>query len=73
MIHIWSFLDHPTCHVLNWKDFSETREKVFAMIKTTARLNDVTLLLFDGRIYRFDSGQGKFIRIEWDNIDWEDE
>ncbi len=73
MIHIWSFLDHHTRHTLNWKDFSEPREKVFSMIKTAARLEGVNLLLFDGRIYRYDSGQGKFIRTEWDSIDWEDE
>lgn len=71
MLHIWAFLDRYDRDVLHWRNFEETREKAFAMVKTTARLHDVQLLLFDGRIYRYDPGQGKYIRVEWDDIDWE--
>ena len=71
MIHMWAFLDLPDRERIYWKDIDQTREKVFAMVKTTARLNDCELLLFDGRIYRYDSDQGKFIRVEWDSLEWE--
>ena len=72
MIHIWAFLDLPSREILHWKDFDEVKEKAFSMIKNTARVNDCELLLFDGSIYRYDSGQGKFIKTKWDELDWEE-
>ena len=71
MIHMWAFLDLPDRERIYWKDIDQTRDKVFAMVKTTARLNDCELLLFDGKVYRYDSDQGKFIRVEWDSLEWE--
>lgn len=71
MIHMWAFLDLPDRERIYWKDADTSREKVFAMVKMTARLNDSELIMFDGRIYRYDSDQGKFIRVEWDSLEWE--
>ena len=71
MIHMWAFLDLPDRERIYWKDADAPREKVFGMVKTTARLNDSELIMFDGRVYRYDSDQGKFIRTEWDSLEWE--
>ena len=70
MIHIWAFLDGPDKEKIYWKDSEAPRDRVFSMVKTTARLNDCELIIFDGELYRYDSGQGKFIRTRWDNLEW---
>ena len=71
MRHMWAFLDLPDYERIYYRDVNEPRDKVFAMVKTTARLLDSELIMFDGHIYRYDSGQGKFIRVEWDSLEWE--
>ena len=71
MIHMWAFLDLPDKERIYWRDLEVPRDKVFSMVKMTARLNDSELIMFDGHIYRYDAGQGKFIRTEWDSLDWE--
>ena len=70
MIHMWAFLDQPDRERIYYKDSEAPRDRVFSMVKTTARLNDCELIIFDGELYRYDSGQGKFIRTRWDNLEW---
>ena len=72
MKHMWAFLDLPDRERIYYRDFEDVpRDKVFSMVKMTARLNDSELIMFDGKIYRYDSDQGKFIRTEWDSLEWE--
>lgn len=72
MIHMWAFLDLPDRDKIYWKRFDDVpRDKVFAMVKNTAKLEDSQLILFDGELYRYDSGSGKFIRTNWYNLEWE--
>ena len=72
MIHMWAFLDLPDRDRIYYRDGEKlSREAVFNWVKSAAKLNECELLLFDCELYRYDSGQGKFIRTNWVNIEWE--
>ena len=73
MIHMWAFLDplHEDIKI-NVRAYEDKPTGwVFQMVKASAKLEGCKVLLFDGELYRYDSGQGKFIRTKWDSIEWE--
>ena len=71
MIHMWAFLDQPDRERIYYRDGDKlSRESVFSWVKSAAKLNGCEVLLFDGELYRYDSGQGKFIRTRWDTLEW---
>lgn len=72
MIHMWAFLDLPDRERIYYRETEGlSKDLVFNWVKTAAKLNGSELIMFDGHIYRYDSGQGKFIRTEWDSLEWE--
>ena len=73
MIHMWAFLDpldEKIPIIVKAYEDSVPAERVFRMVKASAKLQGCNVILFDGRLYRYDPGSGKFIGTRWDILDW---
>lgn len=72
MIHIYAFLYGPKTDTIHWI-YGDSRRVAFARVKSAAKLKECDLIMFDGEIYRYDHGNGMFIKTAWDKLDWEEE
>ena len=74
--HCYAFLE-PSSHQwekLYWVNGDETsRKELFDWVKHHAKADGYDLILFDGEIYQYDHGNGKFIKQKWERIEWDEE
>ena len=71
--HFYAFLDSPyTNDNLYWIHTPMSRKEAFDWVKSKAKSLSYELILFDGDIYQYDHGSGKFIKQKWEHVVWEE-
>ena len=70
--HCYAFLDpsYPEGTVY-WIHKNIARKDAFDWVKKKAKASDYELIMFDGEVYQYDHGNGKFIKQKWEHIEWD--
>ena len=71
-LHFFAPINPKTRHQVFWFMTSTlTKSEIFAAAKDTVRKCGDELFIFDGVLYQYDYGSGKFIKQRWENVEYD--
>ena len=71
-LHFFIPINPNTEHSVFWfLTHSMTRAELFQTAKETVKACKDELFIFDGILYQYDYGSGKFIKQRWENVEYD--
>lgn len=68
-LHFFIVINPNTAHGVFWfVTHTVKREKIFTTCKEIVKEKGDELFIFDGILYQYDHGCGRFIRQRWENV-----
>ena len=70
-LHFFVAVNPLVPHRIIWLDVEGTRDELFNVAKKAARKYGDDLIIFDGILYQYDHGCGKFIKRRWEDVEYD--
>ena len=71
-MHFFIAINPNVKHSVFWfLTHTMTKSEIFAVAKETVRECGDELFIFDGILYQYDYGSGKFIKQRWENVEFD--
>lgn len=71
-LHFFIAINPNVRHSVFWfMTHTMTKSEIFAVAKDTVKSCGDELFIFDGILYQYDHGSGKFIKQRWENVEYD--